>query len=105
MTPITSPGTPGQRRYNRAFLKVRQTIECTFGIWKSRWRSMDKTGGTLCCSPEKCCKIIIATMVLHNMCIDHGLLTELETSMDEPTPEIDYMQEPSENGILIRETM
>ena len=47
MTPISSPATPGQRRYNRAFLKVRQTIECTFGIWKSRWRSMDKTGGTL----------------------------------------------------------
>ena len=75
MTPITSPSTPGQRRYNRAFLKVRQTIEFTFGIWKSRWSSMDKTGGTLCNSPEKNCKIIIATMVLHNMCIDHGLLT------------------------------
>ena len=50
MTPITSPITPGHRRYNRAFLKARQTIECTFGIWKSRWRSMDKTGGTLCYS-------------------------------------------------------
>ena len=103
MTPITSLGTPGQRRYNRAFLKVLQKIGCTFGIWKSRWRSMDKTGGTLYHSPEKCCKIIIATMVLHNMCIDHGLLTELETSMDEPTP--DYLQEPSENGILMRETI
>ena len=105
MTPITSPGTPGQRRYNRAFLKVRQTIECTFGIWKSRWSSMDKTGGTLCYSPEKCCIIIIAIMVLHNMCIDHGLLIELETSMDEPTPGIDYLQEPSENGILMSEAI
>ena len=105
MTPITSPATPGQRRYNRAFLKVRQTIECTFGIWKSRWRSMDRTGGTLCYSPEKCCKIIIATMVLHNMCIDHGLLTELESTMDEPTPGIDYLQEPSENGIVMREAI
>ena len=44
-------------------------------------------------------------MVLHNMCIDHGLLTELETSMDGPTPDIDYLQEPSENGILMRETI
>ena len=104
MTPITSPGTPGQRWYNRAFLEVRQTIECTFGIWKSRWRSMDRTEGTLCYSPEKC-KIIIATMVLHNMCIDHGLLTELEATMDEPTPGIDYLQEPSENGIIMRETI
>ena len=46
-------------------------------------------------------------MVQHNMCIDHGLLTELETwmKMDEPTPDIDYLQEPSENGILMRETI
>ena len=43
MTPIPSPTTPGQRRYNRAFVKVRK-IECYFVIWKSRWRSMDKTG-------------------------------------------------------------
>ena len=38
MTPIPSPTTPGQRRYNRGFVKVRKTIECAFGIWKSRWR-------------------------------------------------------------------
>ena len=44
-------------------------------------------------------------MVLHNMCIDHGLLTELEATMDEPTPGIDYLQEPSENGILMREAI
>ena len=32
MTPIPSPTTPGQRRYNRAFVKVRKTIKCSFGI-------------------------------------------------------------------------
>ena len=96
MTPITFPATPGQRRYNRAFLKVRQTIEYTFGIWKSSWRSMDKTGGTLWYNPEKCCRIIIATMVLHNLCIDNGLLAELEKLiLDEHTPDTDYLQEPS----------
>ena len=36
MTPLLSPVTPRERRYNRAFLKTRKTIECTFGIWKSR---------------------------------------------------------------------
>ena len=39
MTPLSSPVTPHERRYNRAFVKTRKTIECTFGIWKSRWRS------------------------------------------------------------------
>ena len=104
MTLITSPATPEQRRYNRAFLKVRQTMECTFGIWKSSWRSMDKTGGTLCYSPEKLCRIIIATIVLHNLYIDHGLLTS-KKSMDEPTLDTNSLQEPSENGILMRETI
>ena len=51
MTPFLSPVTSSERRYNRAFLKTRK-IECKFGIWKSRWRSMDKTGGSLCYSPE-----------------------------------------------------
>ena len=73
LTPIHSPVTPGQRRYNQAFLNTRKNIECAFGIWKSRWRSMDKTGGTLCYSPERVCRLAVATMVLHNICIDHGL--------------------------------
>ena len=45
---FTNYCTVGDRRYNRAFLKTRKTIECTFGIWKGRWRSMDITGGSLC---------------------------------------------------------
>ena len=78
MTSITYPSTLGGRRYIRAFLKARQTIECTFGLWKSRWRSMDITGGTLCNTPEKCCEIIVTTMVLHNICVEHGLLTDID---------------------------
>ena len=47
LTPILSPNTPGERRYNRAFLKTRKTIECAFGLWKSRWRAMHRTRGAL----------------------------------------------------------
>ena len=78
MTPILSPVTSSQRRYNRAFLKARKTIECTFGIWKSRWRSMDKAGGNLCYSLEIVCKLIVSTMILHNFCIDRGMLTDID---------------------------
>ena len=31
LTPIQNPNTPGERRYNRSFLKSRKTIECAFG--------------------------------------------------------------------------
>ena len=42
MIPILSPNISSEKWYNIAFLKTRKTIKCTFGIWKSRWRSMDK---------------------------------------------------------------
>ena len=37
---------------------------------------MYKTGGTLCYSPERVCRLAVATIVLHNICIDHGLQWE-----------------------------
>jgi hypothetical protein len=33
--------------------KTRSIVERSIGIWKSRFRSMDKSGGLLCYSPEK----------------------------------------------------
>ena len=82
ITPLQSPNTPSERRYNRAFLKTRKHIECAFGLWKSRWRSMDKTGGTLCYTPGRVCKLVLATMILHNICIKHGLQLEQEVSIE-----------------------
>ena len=32
LTPILSPGTPGEGRYSRSFLKTRKKIECAFGV-------------------------------------------------------------------------
>ena len=102
---VESPITPRERRYNRAFLKTRKTIECTFGIWKSRWRSMDKTGGSLCYSPERVCKLILSSMILHNFCIDCGLQIDIENlESDMPYTETDYT-EHSDNGILVRENI
>ena len=39
LTPILSPSTPGERRYNRSFLKARKNIKCGFGLWQSLWRA------------------------------------------------------------------
>ena len=88
LTPILSPNTPGERRYNRAFVRTRKTIECAFGLWKSRWRAMDRTGGALCYNPDRVCRLVVATMVLHNICIDHGISWETEF-----VPEIEEIQD------------
>ena len=102
MIPILSPTTVCDRRYNRAFLKTRKTIECTFGIWKSRWRSMDKTGGSLCYKPDRICKLIVSIAILHNFCMNHGLSIEYDDS-DQEMP-IELVETDSiDNGVLVRQ--
>lgn len=61
--------TAPQRIYQKAYTKTRNTIERAFGLWKSRFRCLDLSGGALQFNPNCCCSIITATAVLHNMCI------------------------------------
>ena len=84
LTPIITQMTPSERRYISAQRKTRKTIDCTFVVWKNRWRYMDKTGGTLCYTPERVCRLIVATMVLHNVCIDYNLQWASDGMNQEP---------------------
>ena len=53
---------------------------------------MDKTGGTLYYTPERVCKLVISTMIPHNICVKHGLQLEQEMSIEmEEDIEIDPM--------------
>ena len=102
ITPLLSPVTPGERGYNRAFLKTRKTIECTFGIWNSRWKSMDKTGGSLCYSPERICKLILSSMILHNYCLQIDI-ENLES--DIPSTETDYTDLANTGNLVRKDTI
>jgi DDE superfamily endonuclease len=73
MTPVTVPTTPSEQAYNLAHAKTRNIIERCFGVLKSRFRCLDKSGGTLLYKPGKACKIFVASAVLHNFCISHSL--------------------------------
>ena len=99
MTPLLSPITLAEKRYNRAFLKTRKTIECMFDIWKSRWRSIDKHGGSLCYSPERVCKLIVSPY----FCLDHGLQIEYEDL--EPEIPSDLVETDSDNGVNVRQEL
>ena len=48
-------------------------MERSFGVLKSRFCCLDTSAGTLLCTPIKCCYIVIAVVVLHNMCITNGI--------------------------------
>ena len=71
MTPFRPDdvSTAGQAKYQKAHTKTRNTIERALGLWKTRFRCLDVSGGSLQFKPSNCCTIITATAVLHNMCI------------------------------------
>ena len=73
MTPVPTPSTPSEQAYNLAHAKSRNIIECCFGVLNSRFQCLDKSGGTLLYTPQKACKIFVASAVLHNFCISHSL--------------------------------
>lgn len=51
--------------------------------WKSWFRCIHKSGGILCYVPEKCAKIVSATMLLHNYCIRKQIPLIFEEDHDE----------------------
>ena len=44
-----------------------------FGVLKQRWRVIDHTGGRLCYTPLKACKIAMCCFILHNLCRKHKM--------------------------------
>jgi len=69
LTPVSSPSTCAEERYNMAHAMTRNVIERAFGLLKSRFRCLDKSGGTLLYQPQKTCQILMACCVLHNFCL------------------------------------
>lgn len=69
MTPFLNPANNGEMKYNGAHTKTRRVIECAFGKLKSRFRCLDRSGGELQFSPERCSNIIMACSVLHNIAV------------------------------------
>ena len=86
MTPFRDPQTPGERKYNEANARTRAVVERTFGLLKSRFRCLDKSGGTLLYSPNFVCQIIGACCMLHNFAVRRGLEIDI---CDDLTPEPD----------------
>lgn len=66
--------TPREKNYNYCLSSARVSIERAFGLWKARWRSV------LDCLPtvkiEKIPEYLVATMVLHNICVMRNDMVE-----------------------------
>uniref|UniRef100_A0A8B8C5V9 Putative nuclease HARBI1 n=1 Tax=Crassostrea virginica TaxID=6565 RepID=A0A8B8C5V9_CRAVI len=66
LTPFAQPSNQHEERYNSSHCTTRNTVERAFGVLKSRFRCMHKTGGSLQFGTEKCVKIIECCFRLHN---------------------------------------
>ena len=96
MTPILRPTNHEERLYNRVHKTTRCSIERSFGCLKSRWRILDHTGGTLCYSPAKSAKIIVACCILHNICRRNG--TEIIEDTNSIAPSLLDIQQDELNS-------
>lgn len=83
MTPFANPSTPPEERYNTGHTKTRVVVEQCFGILKSRFRCLHKSGGNLQYNPIKCAKITMACLLLHNYCIKRRIPNPEEIVPDE----------------------
>ncbi|KAL1005452.1 hypothetical protein UPYG_G00059310 [Umbra pygmaea] len=70
MTPVLSPKTDQQRKYNNAHAEARCLIERCIGVLKRRFHCLH---GEIRMKPERACTIIAATVVLHNICVEKRL--------------------------------
>ncbi|CAH1997234.1 unnamed protein product [Acanthoscelides obtectus] len=69
LTPLQDPQTLPQQRYNNAQIKTRNPVERLFGVCKRRFPCLS-LGMRL--KLETMCEVIVATAVLHNMCLEQN---------------------------------
>ncbi|XP_029463347.1 putative nuclease HARBI1 [Rhinatrema bivittatum] len=92
LTPLQSPRTAAENRYNEAHGSTRNVIERTFGVLKGRFRCLDRSRGALRYSAEKVVSIILACCMLHNICQRFGVDAEVDENLP-PDPPVELAAE------------
>ncbi|XP_069498857.1 putative nuclease HARBI1 [Ambystoma mexicanum] len=69
LTAVRHPLNRHKEDYNRAQTRTRVVIEQTSGLLKAQICCLSRSGGALIYGPEKVGKIVLACVMLHNMCI------------------------------------
>lgn len=94
LTPLLTPITNREKKYNRCHILMRNTIERTFGVVKRRFPCLSIG---LNVNVNTVLKIIVATSVLHNICVEFNDL-EIEDDDEvvvENEDHFDVVSQPS----------
>ena len=79
MVPFLNPINDAQRRFNQSHKSTHSIIERTIGMWKRRFPCVQQC---IRMTPERACKVIAATAVLHNMARRRNLPDFLDDNDD-----------------------
>ena len=94
--------TPEQRKFNKKFSALRCVVECAFGMLKSRWRivmkKIEQKTSTLT-------KTVVASCVLHNICIERGDLYDDDCDSDDDSHDEDEDRIVFETGTDVRDAL
>ena len=94
--------TPEQRKFNKKFSALRCVVERAFGMLKSRWRivmkKIEQKTSTLT-------KTVVASCVLHNICIGRGDLYDDDCDSDDDSHDEDEDRIVFETGTDVRDAL
>ena len=93
LSPLPNPVTQQEITYNQKHAKTRVTSERCFGLLKSRFRCLHRSGGSLQYTPENATKITVSCMYLHNICVKRGLPVPEDVVVEEGHPDVYLMVE------------
>nr|XP_055053771.1 putative nuclease HARBI1 [Misgurnus anguillicaudatus] len=83
LNPVTNPTTQAEHSYNAAHARTRNLVERSIGRWKMRFRCLHKSAGGLRLKPQRCCAVVVATAMLHNIAVTGGAALPEEVDEEE----------------------
>ena len=101
LTPVQNASNRAEEAYNRAHRTTRSVVERGFGRWKLRFRCLHKSGGCFMFASERSLKVIAATAILHNICIERNTpLGDDDNDDDEMDSDDDEGSDEDNGGVL-----
>ena len=96
--PETTDLSEAKKNYNKSLSGCHYTIERAFGLLKNKWKILTKASTN---DPEKMTILTCACCVLHNFCIMHGAVADVDDFVNKPTSTTQRSHNVGENDEFV----